>query len=693
MKLHSLKMRAFLIHEDRTLNYTPGLNVIRGANENGKSSSAEALGYLLVGSSALEKSLEDTVNYNAKSKSALRVDGAFSHDGVEYIAYRSATGAEISSGGKVLCTGQKQVTQYIENLLGLPAGRAHHILFANQNEVRGVLAVGPTAASEFIEKLAGFSEIDALIKKAVDTLPNGNTEALESQISSADEALAALIVPEVPDHSQEIVALQEQRSVLLSNIKSARDAAAAQAAKKAVADQQRQTFTNDLNLINTQINTSSAALAELQTLLSEESSLREQVGSLEQIFATGKTLQVYKEIAAVVHPEEVWEGSWEDLDAEIRDKALELRTGEQLLTTTQANRSAKASQKVSSQVCPIGRGLCLQAGDPAEAARLNAAIDAELAVFDADIQTLGDSLDGVRAEIKTLENLTAQQQALTTKASAWPEHLVEWDTSTIPNKVSFKGAKPEEVDVAAAEAEYAAIQKKLGKIPPGGAQAVAVAEERLRGLAVRKAEVETAILNITDVQETDHLQPVPAWEQEAEALLQRSNDLLRKQELALQAQVSALAERERWETAKATALADLTDRRSNTEFIKALKEARLKVSEKLWGTVMGGVSNYFSRLRGRPSVVSRSANGFLIDGKAGRPSGSTLDILGLALRIVLAKVFANTGLLVIDEPSAGCDQERTANMAAVVMAAGFEQVIWIAHSDIAEIGSANLIEM
>lgn len=698
MKLHSLKLKSFLIHEDKSLSYTKGLNVVRGPNEAGKSSQAEAFGYLLVGSSALEKSLEDTVNYNAKSKSSLRVDGAFSHDGVEYTAYRSATGAEISTAGaegKILCTGQKQVTQYIENLLGLPAGRAHHILFANQNEVRGVLAVGPTAASEFIEKLAGFSEIDALIKKAVDTLPNGNTEALETQISSADEALAALTVPEVPDHSKAIAEAAAERAVLLAGIKTAREVAAAQAARKAEVLRQRQTLTNDLGLINGQISSGTAALAELQTLLSEESSLRTQAGNLEQVFAAGKTLQVYREIAAVAHPEEVWEGSWEDLDAEIRDKSLALRTGEQLLTTAQANRSAKASQRVSSQVCPIGRGVCLQAGDPAEAARLNAAIDVELAEFDATIQGLSVSVVDLRAEIKTLEKLTAQQQALMTKAGAWPEHLVEWDTSTIPNRVSFKGAKPEEVDVVSAEAEYAAVQKKLGKIPPGGAQAVAVAEEKLRGLAVRKAELETALSKcIEDAPaEVDHLQQVPGWEQEAESLLLWSNDSLREQELAAQQRTSALAERERWESSKAVALEDLRVRRGNSEFIKALKEARLRVSEKLWGTVMGGVSNYFSRLRGRPSVVSRSANGFLIDGKAGRPSGSTLDILGLALRIVLAKVFANTGLLVIDEPSAGCDQERTANMAAVVMAAGFEQVIWIAHSDIAEIGSANLIEM
>ena len=692
MKLHWLKMKSFLIHEDRTLSYTEGLNVVRGPNEAGKSSQAEAFGYLLVGAAALEKSLEETVNYNAKSKSALRVDGAFSHDGIEYAAYRSAAGAEISSGGKVLCTGQKQVTQFIENLLGIPTGRAHHILLANQNEVRGVLAIGPTAASEFIEKLAGFSEIDALIKKAVDTLPNGDTKALESSIEVANEALAALVVPEVPDHSKEIVALAAQRSVLLASVKTARDLHAAQTAAQAVATQQRQTLSVDLGQINREINTGEAALAELKALLSEESGLRTQTGKLEELFAAGKTLQVYKEIAAVAHPEEVWEGSWEDLDAEIRDKGLALRTSEQLLTTAQANRSAKASQKILSTTCPTCHQ---QIGDPAEAARLNAAVDVELAKFDTTIQGLSVSVVEARAEIKTLQGLVTQQQTLQTKAASWPEHLVEWNTDTIPNKVSFKGAKPEEVDVVSAEAEYAAMQKKLGKIPPGGAQAVAVAEEKLRGLASRKAEVEAGLSKSIEnaPAEINHLQQVPAWEQEAESLLQKNNDLLREQGLALQAQTAALAERERWGKSKGVAEADLTARRSNTGFIKALKEARLKVSEKLWGTVMGGVSNYFSRLRGRPSVVSRSANGFLIDGKAGRPSGSTLDILGLALRIVLAKVFANTGLLVIDEPSAGCDQERTANMAAVVMAAGFEQVIWISHDDVAEIGSANLIEM
>lgn len=693
MKLRTLKMKFFLIHEDRTLAYTGGLNVVRGKNEHGKSSTAEAFAYLLVGATALEKSLEDTVNYNAKSKAALRVEGEFSHDGVEYKAYRSATGAEITraSDNTVLCTGQKPVTQYIENLLGLPAGRFHHITFASQNAVRGVLAIGPTAASEFIEKLAGFSEIDALIRKAVDTLPSGDTKILESQIAGADEALQSfLAVPEVPDHSQDIATFQVQRSALLTDIKKAREQDASQTAARNETIRQRNHLTVELSQISGQISAGETSLAEMRTLLSEETELKRRAGELEQVFVSAQTLQVYREVNSIVHPAEDWEGSEESLRTYAQECQDNLQKTSSELAGLEAQAKTKASQKILSTTCPT----CHQTiGDPAEAARLNAAVDLELAELSRQAESVRSAVAELQVEMATLRSLEASQKSLKLKSAGWPPHLVEWDLLTVPNKASFKGARPAEVDLAAAETEYARLQKKLQKIPVGGDQVVAVAEERQKGLASRKTEVESKLAALTDTAQVDYLVNVAVWEAEAETLLQKSNSLLRSQEAAAQQKASVIAERSRWESAKAAATADLAVRRGNTEFIKALKEARLRVSEKLWGTVMAGVSNYFSRLRGKPSVVSRSANGFLIDGKAGRPSGSTLNILGLALRIVLAKVFANTGLLFIDEPSAGCDMERTANMAAVVSAAGFEQVIWISHDDIAEIGSANLIEI
>jgi ABC-type Mn2+/Zn2+ transport system ATPase subunit len=69
-------------------------------------------------------------------------------------------------------------------------------------------------------------------------------------------------------------------------------------------------------------------------------------------------------------------------------------------------------------------------------------------------------------------------------------------------------------------------------------------------------------------------------------------------------------------------------------------------------------------------------------------------MLGLALRIVVAKMFTNAGFLGLDESSAGCDVARTAAMAGVLQASGFEQIVWISHSDVTEsIGDVNLIEL
>jgi len=120
----------------------------------------------------------------------------------------------------------------------------------------------------------------------------------------------------------------------------------------------------------------------------------------------------------------------------------------------------------------------------------------------------------------------------------------------------------------------------------------------------------------------------------------------------------------------------------NSNLISALRSARLDISSLLWQKLLGVTENYFSLFRGRPSTLSMSKKGILVDGHLSAPSGSTLDVLGLALRLAMSKLFANNGLCILDEPSAGCDDARTAAMTGGLLAAGFDQVLMVTHKDV-----------
>ena len=62
----SLTLSHFRQHVDLTVDFLPGLNVLRGKNENGKTSTLESILYALYGTKALRTSLEDAVTWGQK---------------------------------------------------------------------------------------------------------------------------------------------------------------------------------------------------------------------------------------------------------------------------------------------------------------------------------------------------------------------------------------------------------------------------------------------------------------------------------------------------------------------------------------------------------------------------------------------------------------------------------------------------
>lgn len=84
-----------------------------------------------------------------------------------------------------------------------------------------------------------------------------------------------------------------------------------------------------------------------------------------------------------------------------------------------------------------------------------------------------------------------------------------------------------------------------------------------------------------------------------------------------------------------------------------------------------------------------------MDGKAvGSLSGSTLDVLGLAIRIALVRTFLPaTKVLLLDEPFAACDSERQTNSLGFLLGLGFSQVLVITHEDSSETVANSHIEL
>ena len=85
----------------------------------------------------------------------------------------------------------------------------------------------------------------------------------------------------------------------------------------------------------------------------------------------------------------------------------------------------------------------------------------------------------------------------------------------------------------------------------------------------------------------------------------------------------------------------------------------------------------------------------MVDGKDVQSlSGSTLDILGIAIRIALTKTFLpHCRFLFLDEPFAACDAERQTQALGFITSIGFEQVIMISHASLTETVADYVIEL
>ena len=116
---------------------------------------------------------------------------------------------------------------------------------------------------------------------------------------------------------------------------------------------------------------------------------------------------------------------------------------------------------------------------------------------------------------------------------------------------------------------------------------------------------------------------------------------------------------------------------------------------KVWSVVLASVSHYFSDMRGTPSIVTRDDEGFKVNSKSiVGLSGSTLDILGLAIRVALMRTFLpSLSFLQLDEPASGCDDDRETAMLGLITACKFDQILLVTHSTLADAFSSNVISL
>lgn len=688
--------------ESEVLDFGRGLILFKGANEAGKSSRLSAIVYALFGARSLPQPLGEVVTWG-KPESSLSVELVFTFDGVTYTITRKKSGAELTyAGGKV--TGQTEVTRFCENLLGTTADTASKMMLASQGSLRGALSGGPTEAAALIETLADFNLIDRIVEMVQHELPTGATKDIESQLATLAGQLEAAVIEDLDTSAMEIeidalntrmgIAYEEQKtkSTELGTL-------ALGDARKAIVD--AAAGLRDAEQVAARIREVRPAAERLLVL---PTSTQEQIEAWRKAMFSrvqeDTALAAHTALHALPMPELVWAGSRATL-AEALKNALQTINNLINRNNSLLNRRAEVvAGLIKEQTC----AFCdKDLASVPEVVQRNIQVNAEVATIDIELLAHETAYAGSKAEYDEL--LLLDQQA-TAYERAIAKHSTYFDITDdqVPHSWKWKGAVPQAAGDRPAYAEMIARAEAEQRAYLSSASDKAASQRQLTALETQLAALQAGqqALDAAAVLAKGRLDAGDALEHRVRVLGDEIRDVktaldAKRVEMGHKMQLHAqrVQQRHTLQVQLDTARGRLEAMNRNNALIKKLRGARPAISDKLWTIVLASVSHYFSEIRGAVTAVTRADGGFKADGQAvAGLSGSTLDALGLAIRIALTKTFLpNARFMLTDEPAAAADAERESNMLGVLASSGFDQVLLVTHSDLADAYASQVIQL
>ena len=394
--------------------------------------------------------------------------------------------------------------------------------------------------------------------------------------------------------------------------------------------------------------------------------------------------------------------SREAMNAEIIRFQADIKHADETMRQAQTNIKVAQAKLINSSTC----GFCGQdVSQFPEVAKHNAELEAAIL---GEGRRAAEALENKEAAERGLENVRAlfrvEDEIL--RGVRGIEQYLERDESVVPALFMWQGLPPpppEEVEpdhaamLAEAKRYNDAILKASTKLEMLNRQIHDLEDDRLklvhelRGLCpVSDGALAQAEAGLREGEETLA---------EARGIiteLHRSIDAAKADfQFAVAMHTAALEKRAQLEKQIESTKQEISALEFNNNLVKKIRAARPVIGNKLWSMVLASVSTVFSQMRGENSIVSKEKDGFTVNGRSvDSLSGSTLDLLGLAIRCALTKTFVpGCQFIVLDEPSASCDASREAAMLGYIAASGFSQVLLVTHSDVSESFANNLITL
>lgn len=691
--LKQVTLTNFRRHENLVVNFEPGLNTVRGFNESGKSTLLQGILYGWFGSKALNESLADVVTWG-KPKSTLKVEQVFTVGGTEYRLKRSDSGAELRFGEESV-TGQTDVTKKIESIFGCSADTACKLLFAKQSQIQGALSEGASAPVKLIEVLSNFDLIDTIIELVEAHLPCGNTKLTEARVAQLKLDSAEVINTDLSSQESEV----DSALLLVSKAK----------LEKAVAQETldgldvvsaRATMTAHARLFDTV----EATKADLETTKKAIGTIPPPKADTEKLPELREALDKQKTLKSVLSLKSKFDAAkfemeWDEplakLQEAVTDTTKLVTETRDRINSNKLKLNTLQGQVISDTTCK----LCQKdLKDVPEVVLINNRLYPQIKALEDAILEDNGALRDHSDFLSQLNDIAATNNKAEQLFASCGEHVTV-DRSMVPGKAVWIG--PSEADDTDYQSQIDAIEA-ADKAYIKASSAKKVNQERKEELQARLEKANSDIEVLPLEKAADTVRAYKAAEEQLTGATATYQKTLRDFDAAtasISQAKAVLAELVKRIDVSKSALEkadkELSDMIKHNVLVKKLRNARPQIATKLWTIVLGSCSTYFSDMRGTPSVVTRDEDGFKVNGKAvAGLSGSTLDVLGLAIRVALTRTFLpNIPFMGLDEPASGCDDDRETAMLGLITACKFDQVLLVTHSSLADAFSSQVITL
>lgn len=707
--LKSLTLKNFRQHTDRTFEFTDGLNVIRGANEAGKSGLLEGIQYAMFGVKFCREGIADMVTWGCL-EATLAVTLVFEIENVTYTIYRNKAGAELRyEGGHV--TGQNEVGLFVARLLGVPLTAVSKLMMATQKDIRGTIDGGDTDAAKLIETLANLKVLDDLQDIIKGSLPCGADVAPQSRLQSAKADLATLEASAEGVDTTAIAARQQELTTLIPILDAAVKRYEAEAEPLGIEfgemmtiKQKYQAWANKADLLKG--NRDDLLTKRDQVVVPPCPDNGEIVLAQAALDAAKESTANLVIIAAMnalndrLHPD-VWDGTFEDFAAAYSDSLKVEATARSDMAAYSSEVRLLESRLVTGSVC----GYCAKdVSSLPDVAAKNAELTAAILGYKAQASAAQIVIAGAASEKKIYAAIAAADAIGEKFATANAKFVRLLDTQ-VPRLLQWVGPDVGSGSVSVPEAEALLANLRAQTLKHSQAAGQVSTFTSLHEAKVAEIELHHSAMPAAPAHDVafDELSIEIARIAAARLDASSQSSLARAELVNVNIELAGIVSAEKMLALRKSTLQETIDNSEkeirdlafNNQLVKRVREVRPLVANHLWSKVLSAVSHYFSQMRGSASVVAKTDGGFRIDGHNLKGmSGSTLDALGLAVRLALTKTFTpHVSMLVIDEPFAAMDEARTLTSLGFIAGCGFKQILLVTHEEASTANADNLITL